>query len=86
MNGSPLSENDLSESDPLLDRRGQIEYANKLGFTISPSWLEKLCLEGKGPPVDCIWGKRKLSKRSTVREWVRTRGWKPANAAQDKVA
>jgi hypothetical protein len=66
----PRDEDLLNPDDPFLDSQGVVEFCNGLGFKMSPSWLEKLDAKGEGPPVDCIWGKRKLRRRSTTRNWV----------------
>jgi hypothetical protein len=64
----------IKEDDPLLTRKGVHEYINiDLELPMSFPWLEKLALDGKGPPIECYWGKYPMSRRSRVREWAEKR-------------
>jgi hypothetical protein len=60
----------LSEDDPLLTSKDVIADLKSVGLPISPSWFEKLREAGKGPPVQCYWGRRPMWKRSRVRAWA----------------
>jgi hypothetical protein len=63
----------LSEVDPLLTREGVVEDLRSLGLPISLSWLEKLSMAGRGPDVECYWGRRPMSRRSRARAWAEDR-------------
>ncbi len=63
----------LNEDDPLLTPDASIDDLRSVGLPISPSWFEKLCQAGKGPPVDCYWGRRPMRKRSNLRKWAEDR-------------
>ena len=63
----------IVEGDPLLTRRGAVEYLRGLGVPISFAWYERLALSGRGPPVDGYWGRFPMSRRSRVREWAEAR-------------
>ena len=63
----------FSENDPLLTRSSLGGELRALGVPISDSTLEKLCMLGQGPPVDCYWGKRPLTRRSNARKWAEKR-------------
>lgn len=60
----------LNDKDPLLTRAAIVEDLRGLGVPISDSKFEKLCMAGLGPPVDCYWGKRPLTRRSKGRSWA----------------
>jgi hypothetical protein len=63
----------LDENDPLLTREAVVDDLRGLGLPLSFSRLEKLCMAGEGPPVECWWGKRPLSRRSKSRAWAEER-------------
>jgi hypothetical protein len=63
----------LDENDPLLTRDAIVQDLRRLGIPLSFSRLEKLCMAGEGPPVECHWGKRPLSRRSKSRAWAEQR-------------
>lgn len=63
----------LDDTDPLLTRAAIAEDLRGVGVPISDSKLEKLCMGGQGPPVDCYWGKRPLTRRSNARKWAEER-------------
>ncbi len=57
----------LDDADPLLTRKAVVADLCSVGIPLSFSRLEKLCMVGEGPPVDCDWGKRPLTRRSNAR-------------------
>lgn len=63
----------LKDDDPLLTRSGVVQDLRSVGVPISESRMEKLCMAGQGPPVDCYWGKRPLTRRSKGRAWAEER-------------
>ena len=77
----------LSEADPLLTREALAEYLRKLGLPISISWLEKLYgAEGEGgPPIECYWGRRPMTRRSQARAWAQDRLRKNEEQQPDRV-
>jgi hypothetical protein len=56
--------------DRYVTRRGIVEIADRLGIPISHSKLNKLAMEGHGPPVDGIIGNKHLSTTRTVVGWL----------------
>jgi hypothetical protein len=63
----------LDDADPLLTRKAVVADLCSVGIPLSFSRLEKLCMVGEGPPVDCYWGKRPLTRRSNARKWAQER-------------
>ena len=63
----------LSEDDPLLSPKAMLDDLKCCGLGMSKSWYEKLHADGKGPPVDCYWGRTPMRKRSTGRKWAQER-------------
>ena len=63
----------LDDVDPLLTRKAVVADLCSVDIPLSFSRFEKLCMLGEGPPVDCYWGKRPLTRRSNVRKWAEER-------------
>ena len=72
----------LNDADPLLTRSEIVGDLRDLGVPISASKFEKLCMAGLGPPVECYWGKRPLTRRSHGRAWAERRMRKRSVAEQ----
>jgi hypothetical protein len=53
-----------------VTRRGIIEIADRLGIPLSHSRLDKLAMEGRGPPVDGIMGNKHLSTTRSAVIWL----------------
>jgi hypothetical protein len=60
---------------PLMTRRQTLEYLHSLGFPMTETYFNKLCLPSRnaGPPIAKLWGPRPLYDADQVLAWAESR-------------
>jgi hypothetical protein len=62
-------------SKPLMTRKQTLEYLHSLGFPMTETYFNKICLPSRnaGPPVAKLWGPRPLYDAELVLAWAESR-------------